>query len=415
MESGDGPVNGNPVDILNRRNFLTAAGAAGLMIVKPAAVRGSQANSAVRIGLLGCGGRGTAVASGFLRNTTARVVALADMFQDQLDAAKAGFGKEAPSIDPSQLFLGPKAFQEIANSKQVDMVIVTTPPYFHSEHLEAVVKAGKHVYVEKPVAVDVPGCKRVLTAGESAEGKLSLDVGFQLRMAPPFVELVKRVHAGAIGEIACGEAHYYCTFLAQRDLPNASPAERRLRHWLHDRVLSGDILVEQNIHVVDMCNWILRDHPIKAVGTGGRKGRNEEGDAWSHFSLTFYYPDDVHVTFSSTQFGAKYRNDAGVSFFGVRGRCQTPYTGAVRIEGEEPWAWPPTSSSNIETANDEKQKAFIESITSGQFHNQAASGVTAALSCIMGRTAAYTGKAVTWDEVYKSKETLDAKLNLERL
>ena len=408
-------MSGNSGDTVNRRSFLTTAGAAGLMIVKPGAARGSQANSAVRIGLLGCGGRGTAVASGFLKNTTARVVALADMFQDQLDAANARFGKEAPGIEASQLFLGPKAFQEIANSKQVDMVIVTTPPYFHPEHLEAVVKAGKHVYVEKPVAVDVPGCKRVVAAGESAEGKLSLDVGFQLRMAPPFVELVKRVHAGALGEIACGEAHYYCPFLSQRDLPNASPNQRRLRHWLYDRVLSGDILVEQNIHAIDMCNWILRDHPIKAVGTGGRKGRDEEGDAWSHFSLVFYYPDDVHVTFSSTQFGSNYRNDVSQSFFGTRGRCRTPYTGPVTIEGEEPWTWSPASGSNIETGNDEKQKAFIDSITSRQFHNQAASGVTAALTCILGRTAAYTGKAVTWDEIYKSKETWDARLNLERL
>jgi predicted dehydrogenase len=408
-------VSGNSGDTVNRRSFLTTAGAAGLMIVKPGAVRGSQANSAVRIGLLGCGVRGTAVASGFLKNTTARVVALADIFQDQLEAAKARFGKEAPGIEASQVFQGPKAFQEIANSRQVDMVIVATPPYFHPEHLEAVVKAGKHVYVEKPVAVDVPGCKRVVAAGESAEGKLSLDVGFQLRMAPPFVELVKRVHAGALGEVACGEAHFYCASLAQRDLPNASPNERRLRRWLHDRVLSGDILVEQNIHAIDMCNWILRDHPVKAVGAGGRKGRDEEGDAWSHFSLVFYYPDDVHVTFSSTQFGGNYRNDVSQSFFGTRGRCRTPYTGPVTIESEEPWTWSPASSSNIEAGNDEKQKAFIDSITSRQFHNQAASGATAALTCILGRTAAYTGKTVTWDEIYKSKETWDAKLNLERL
>jgi myo-inositol 2-dehydrogenase/D-chiro-inositol 1-dehydrogenase len=415
MESGDGPVNDNPANKLNRRNFLATAGAAGFMIVKPQAVRGSQANSAVRIGLLGCGGRGTADASGFVKNTPALVVALADMFQDKLDAAKARFGEAQQVIDPSQVFLGPKAFQEIANSKQVDMVIITSPPYFHPEHLEAVVKAGKHVFVEKPVAVDVPGCKRVLAIGESAEGKLSVDVGFQLRMAPPYVELVKRVHAGAIGEIAYGEAHYYYPFLPQPDYPNASPAERRLRHWLHDRVLSGDIIVEQNIHVIDMCNWILGDHPIKAVGTGGRKGRSEEGDAWGHFSLTFYYPNDVHVTFASTQFGSKFRGEVSESFFGTRGKCQTPYTGPVTIEGEEPWKWAPVLSSNIDSANDEKQKAFIDSITSRQYHNQVASGVTTALTCIMGRAAAYTGKVVTWDEISKSKETLDARLNLEKL
>lgn len=408
----------------SRRGFLGAAGAAAFTIVKPRVVRGSQANSAVRIGLLGCGGRGTAVAAGFIKNTRARVVALADMFQDQLDAAKARFGETAPPIDAAQVFRGPKAFQEIAGSKEVDMVIVTTPPYFHPRHLEAVVAAGKHVYLEKPVAVDVPGCKRVLEAGKQAEGKLSLDVGFQLRMAPPFVELVKRVHAGAIGAAAFGEAHYFCQFLSVRALRGIPEGERRLRQWVHDRVLSGDILVEQNIHVIDICNWVLKDHPVKAVGTGGRAGRSDDGDAWSHFSLTYYYPEDVHVTFSSTQFGLKVTNDVCERFFGPRGKCQMPYTGPVMIEGEEPWTWNAAaegqpggraSSSNIDSSNDEKQKAFIESITSGRFHNQAISGVTAALSCIMGRTAAYTGKPVTWDDTMKSRDVWDAKLNLEKL
>ena len=417
-------MNGPPGDNLNRRTFLNAAGAAGFTIMRSPTARGSQANSAVRIGLLGCGGRGTAVASGFIKNTPARVVALADIFQDQLDAAKARFGKTESGIAPSQVFLGPKAFQEMANSKEIDMVIVTTPPYFHPEHLEAVVAAGKHVYLEKPVGIDVPGCKRVLAASEKAQGKLSLDVGFQLRMAPPFVELVKRVQGGALGEIAFGEAHYFCQFLAGSDVAMASPAERRLRHWLHDRVLSGDIIVEQNIHVIDICNWVLRDHPVEAVGTGGRKGRNEEGDAWSHFAVTFYYPDDVHVSFSSTQFGNRVGSDVAARFFGPRGKCQMPYTGPVLIEGDEPWTYGAVEPgeparrplpNNLDSSNDEKQKAFIGSITSGQFHNQAAQGAIAALTCIMGRTAAYTGKPVTWDDTFKSKETWDAKLNLERL
>jgi myo-inositol 2-dehydrogenase/D-chiro-inositol 1-dehydrogenase len=414
---------------MNRREFLGAAGAAGLMIVKPQAVRGSQANSAIRIGLLGCGGRGTSVATGFAKNTAARIAALGDLFPDQLEKAKARFDKIAP-IDPSQVFQGPKAFEQIAASKEIDAVLITTPPYFHPQHLEAAVAAGKHVYVEKPVAVDVPGSRRVLAAGRKAEGKLSLDVGLQLRMAPPFIEAIRRIQAGALGEIAFGQAWYFCPFLALPDFPNASPAERRLRHWLHDRVLSGDILVEQDIHALDICSWTLNALPVKCVGTGGRKGRSEEGTNYSHYSLTYYYPNDVHVNFSSTQFGNKVGFDVSERFFGTRGRSETPYAGPVMIEGEEKWVWGSGSqgqqngpfsltgdfnNSNIDTADAEKQKAFIESIVSGKFHNQAAAGVDALLTCIMGRTAAYTGRPVTWEETVKSNEVWESGINIERL
>jgi predicted dehydrogenase len=409
-------MSGSPGIVLGRRDLLAGAGAAGLTIVRPEIARGSQANSAVRAGLLGCGGRGTLLGRGLLRNG-ARITALADLFQDRLDAAKAAFGQSEAAIDASQVFLGPKAFQDIAASKQVDMVVIATPPYFHPEHLEAALKSGKHVYCEKPVAVDVPGCKRVLEASRQAAGRLSLDVGFQLRMAPAFVELIKQVHGGAIGEIACGEAHYFSSAIDLPAYPNAFPDTRRLRHWVHDRVLSGDILVEQNIHAIDICNWIMRDHPVKATGSGGRLGRDDQGDAWSHYSVTFFYPEDVHVTFSSTQFGPRVSADVAARFFGTRGRCQAPYSGPVTIEGDKPWTWTPDrpGGNNIDSSVDEKLKAFLESITGNQFHNQAASAVSTTLACIMGRTAAYTGKTVTWDDNYKSKETWDPKLRLDKL
>ena len=178
--------------------------------------------------------------------------------------------------------------------------------------------AGKHVYCEKPVAVDVPGTRRVLEIGQRAEGKLSLDVGFQIRMAPPFIELAKRVHAGALGEIVTGAAHYYCNALTLNfaDLP---PAMLRLRNWVQDRVLSGDIIVEQNIHAIDICNWMLNGHPVKAIGRGGRQGRTHPGDTcYSHFDVVFEYPKDVHVSFSSTQFG-KGQFDVNEQFYGTRG------------------------------------------------------------------------------------------------
>jgi myo-inositol 2-dehydrogenase/D-chiro-inositol 1-dehydrogenase len=414
---------------IGRRDFLkrSAGVGAGLMIVRPELVRGSQANSAVRFGLLGCGGRGTDVATGMIKNAGARLVALADLFEDQLTKAKAHFDQFG-QIDTSQLFSGPDAHKKIAASKEVDAIYIATPPYFHPEHLETVVNAGKHVYCEKPVAIDVPGTHRVLAAGKKAQGKLSLHVGFQIRKSTPFSELVKRVHAGALGEIVSGEAYYTCPFIDRPALASASPSEARLRNWLYDRALSGDIIVEQNIHVIDICDWTLQGHPVKAVGTGSRRGRTEPGTCWSHFNIVYWYPGDVHVSFSSTQFG-KVAFDASERFFGTRGSSQSPYSGTLGISGEEPWTWGSgkaqkaggefsatgSFSDNLADADPEKQKAFFGSITSGNFDNQAELGVETALAAMLGRTAAYTGREVTWDELLKSKEVLDPKLDINKL
>src|SRR5690242_20719378 len=190
----------NSTKKVDRREFLGAAAVtAGVMFIKPALVRGSAANSAVRVGLLGCGGRGTEDATNLVDTGGARVVALGDLFQDQLDAARKHFddmqqGKGYAALDASQLFVGPDAYRRIAASKEVDAIVIATPPYYHPHHLEAVVAAGKHVYLEKPVAVDVPGALKVIEIGKRAENKLSLDVGFQIRDCPPFVELVNRIH-----------------------------------------------------------------------------------------------------------------------------------------------------------------------------------------------------------------------------
>jgi myo-inositol 2-dehydrogenase / D-chiro-inositol 1-dehydrogenase len=418
---------------LGRREFIgTTAAVGGVMFIPAALVSGSQANSAVRVGLLGCGGRGTEDATNLVETGGARVVALADMFQDQLDAARAAFDKMQvvkgySAIDASQLFVGPMAYEKIAASKEVDAIVVASPPYFHPQHLEAVVAGGKHVYCEKPVAVDVPGAKKVIEIGKRAEGKLSLDVGFQIRDCPPFVELVKRIHGGALGNIVCGEAHYLSGYLDRPKWEKASPTERRLRNWVYDRVLSGDIIVEQNIHVIDICNWVLKAHPVKVSGTGGRLGRPTDGDVYGNYNVVFSYPGGVDVTFSSTQF-AKGWWDVTERFFGTKGTSQSPYTGPLGIWGDEPWQAPliPVKddqgfsatgkfTSNLEKADEEKKKLFVESITSGKFHNQAATGAESALSCMMARTAAYTGREVTWDEQMKSKEVWESRIDLNKL
>jgi predicted dehydrogenase len=428
---------------LDRRAFLGAASTAGIMIVKPQLVRGTAANSAIRLGLVGCGKRGTAVATSFANNTATRVVALADLFPDQLVKGKQHFDALAAKhgnsgIDPKQIFRGPRAYQALANSPDVDVVQISTPCIFHPEHLEAAVDAGKHVYCEKPVAVDVTGCKRVLRIGEKVQDRFSLDIGFQCRYAPPFAELARRVQAGALGKIACGAAYYQSTGAFYPPYPHASPLERRIRTFLWDRVISGDIILDQNIHLVDICNWMLQAHPLKASGTGGRGVREDTGDSWDHFDVTYTYPNDVHVNLNSFQ-GGKALSDVSIRLFGAQGVAELHYKGVVGIYGEKPWEWegsvgpasPQKGHANIysadfdssaekaagifhdalEQADAQKERSFIASITSGKFHNQAAVGAETALSTILGRQAAYGRREMTWDELLASDQSYDSDLH----
>lgn len=420
---------------IGRREFMGAAATAGLMIMKPELVRGSAANSAIRVGLLGCGGRGTQDATDLVETGSARVVALADLFKDQLDKGTKSFNDLAAknkhaALDPSQLFLGPNAFEQIAASKQVDAIVVASPPYFHPQHAKAAVEAGKHIYLEKPVAVDVHGAKKIIELGKRAEGRLSFDVGFQIRNAPPFVELTRRIHEGALGKISCAQAYYYTGAIKRPDWPGASPAEKRLRNWVWDRVLSGDILVEQNVHVIDVCNWVLQSHPLKAMATGGRGFRSDDGDAWGHFEVLFTYPHDVQVNFNSTQFNKGWW-DVCERFFGSKGVSEAHYERPVRIVGDEPWDWEKQAGAQggpggefsttgafkgaLDQADPEKKKAFAESILSGKFHNQAAQGAESALSAMLGRRAAYNGREVSWHELLDSDERWDSGMDISKM
>ena len=390
----------------DRRTFIQSLGA---MVIAPQLIRGTASNSAVRVGLLGCGNRGMTHAGTLSKIDDARMVAFGDLYQDKLDRARQRYP------DATLGFVGERAYQQMAESKEIDAIVLATPAYKHPEHLDAIVAAGKHVYCEKPVAVDVAGAKRILEIGHKAEGRLTLDVGFQIRSAPPFVQLVNRIHEGALGEIVCGAAYYYCPLPDYPPYPSASPEELRIRHWWRDRAYSGDIIVEQNIHAIDICNWVMNGHPVKAVGTGGQTGRDQKvEDIYSHFDVVYYYPNGAHVSFSSVQFG-KGKFDVNERFFGTKGQSQSPYSGPLGIIGDEAWTWSGSEagkdasfsasgafSDNLAQADSEKQRGFIASITSGQFHNQAAAGVEAALSAMLGREAAYRGHEMTWDELLKS-------------
>jgi predicted dehydrogenase len=420
---------------MKRRQFLQggAAAASGLLLVKPATAFGYQANSAVRLGLLGCGSRGTSVANSFSQNTTAQVVALADLFPDQLAAGQSHFDQlngslsRAP-IDSKLLFRGPHAFEQLAASPDIDLIQISTPPFFHVQHLEAAVAAGKHVYCEKPVGIDIHQAAHALEIANRVKPTQSVDVGFQCRSAPPIAAIVEKIKAGALGKIASVAANYNAPASLEKVHPGASADEVRLRNWLWDRALSGDILVEQNIHIIDLCNWILEAHPLRATATGGRNILTHAGDCWDNYQVDYTYPGNIHLSFSSTQFGAS-GFDAGLRLHGAGGSATIGYSGPVQITGPEPWAWQDSTgpatvsgkfaangafSDNLAFADRDKERTFIDSITSGPAHNQIAAGVETALSCMLGRMAGYQGREVTWEDLLAHGDTYQLGMNINQ-
>ncbi len=417
---------------MDRRQFIRGAGACGLLIVKPGTAFGYAANSAVRYGLLGCGRRGTSVATSFARNTEARVVALGDIFADQLGKGKQHFDQVnatlgQPPIDPRLTFRGHDAYQAMAVSPDIDAVQISTPPFFHVEHMDALTRGGKHVYCEKPVGVDVPQTRRALEIAARVDGKVSVAVGFQIRNAPPFVEIVRRIHAGQIGRVASLSGYYNAPAANYPDRGTIPADERRLRNWLWDKTLSGDILLEQNIHVIDVCNWIMGAHPVKAVARSSRKVLRNPGNISDNYEVLFTYPGEVEMVFNSTQFSPNGYFDVAERVFGSEGHAEAPYKGPLRIVGTQPWTWAGAAaatdskfaadgafSDNLAEADTMKDRNFIESITSTQYQNQIATGVQSARTCMMARRSAQAGASVTWEELERDMEEYRLDIDLSR-
>jgi predicted dehydrogenase len=394
----------------DRRDFVKTA-AAGLLILKPATVFGSQANSAVEVGLIGCGGRGNWLAPFFPEYTGARIVALADVVQEHLDST----GKTL-KVDSSRAYYGPEAYKELAHSK-LDAVIIETPPIYHPLHAEEAVKAGKHVFCAKPIAVDVPGCQSFQASGKQAAQKnLSFWADFQTRAQEVYQEAAKRVHQGDIGKPAFAQVLYYAGRpVKDRGTPGMDPGERRLLNFFTDKVLSGDIIVEQNIHVIDVANWLLQGHPLKATGTGGRTDWSgtpyDTGDAWDHFQVTYWYGNEVQADFSSNQLTNSF-SDLCVRVFGIKGCADTHYGGLVRITGDNAWLGA-EKDDTFKQGCVNNIKAFVASIRDGKPINNADQSAESNLTAILGRMAAYQQRLVTWEEMMKSKERLHADLKLK--
>jgi myo-inositol 2-dehydrogenase / D-chiro-inositol 1-dehydrogenase len=397
---------------MNRREFVKEAGAAtlGFTILSPGLVRGSQAGSRIKLGLIGCGGRGLWLMKLFAQHGGYEIFAGADYFQDRLDALAAVY-----PVPKSRLFSGLSGYKKLLDCG-VEAVVIESPPYFHPEQAAAAVDKGVHVYLAKPVAVDAPGCRLVSDSGRKATSKkLVYLVDFQTRTDPFFVEALKRVHEGGIGDLVFGEATYHaeCPFDDWFDPLRAAPndPEVRLRTWGLDRALSGDMIVEQDIHTIDVASWIMDKPPLFAVGTGGLKARPKIGSCWDHFVAYYEYPEGVGIQFSGRQFkghgtieGIKNR------MFGSRGVLETEYGGNVLIRGESFYRGGKTTEIYRQGA-EANIATFHKNITGGDFSNPTvAPSLQSHFTALMGRKAALEKRRVGWDEIVKDEERLAPKL-----
>src|SRR5882724_11634596 len=419
---------------MKRRSFLkNAAAVSAISILKPSSVFSYKANSAVRLGLIGCGNRGTAVISSISANTNTNIIAIADLFDDKLQTArpklnKLNAAKGFPEIESSKIFQGSKAYLKLLENKDVDAVQISSPAYSHPGFLEAAVAAGKHVYCEKPVAPDVAGCKKVMDIGEKLNGKQSVVIGFQIRHATPYVEMVKRIQHGDIGDLITVQLYYFSSGTEIHPFKNVSDDEFRIRNHYHFQALSGGILLDQGIHMLDVCNWALKGHALQAIGKGGKKDGPDIGDTWNNCQVLYQYGDNVNVSIHSTQIGPSF-GDVCCRFVGTTGIAEAHYSGGVFINGVNPWDSGIARSeakltpeqqasgvflSSLHDADSNKEIAFIKSIETGNYLNETKQGAESTLTAIVGRMAAESKKELTWDEMINSNEALDPKLNLQQ-
>jgi predicted dehydrogenase len=395
---------------ITRRDFIAGAGAAAFSfaVVKPSAVRGTEANSKVRLGMIGCGMRGKDIGERFVGHGGYEIVAAADYFRDRVDEFGEKFGLES-----GKRFTGLSGYKRLLGSG-VDAVAVESTPYFHPEQTAAAIDAGIHVYLAKPAAIDVWGCNLVAESGRKATGKrLCFLVDFQTRVNRLYREAVKRVQYGDIGRLMYGEANFVTgpTWLTWNpigkilyDKPN--DPEARLRAWGLSRELSGDIITEQAIHAIDVASWILEEDAIKAYGSGGLKSR-KTGNCWDYFTVIYQFSKGVVLTFHCKQGGTDDFGGIDCTMFGTKGAIDTHYGGQVSIRGSAPYKGGVTSE--IYWGGASKNIAdFYDNITKGRYANTTvAPSVRSTLTSILGRSAAYEGREMTWGEMIKANEKLE--------
>jgi myo-inositol 2-dehydrogenase/D-chiro-inositol 1-dehydrogenase len=373
---------------VSRRNLLQAGGAltaGAFTIVKPEAVRGSQANSQISLGLVGVGGRGTYDATIVHADPRARVTALCDLFDDRIEIGKQKIGVQNPSVF--------KDFEKMLAS-DVDAVLIATPPFEHPRMLEAAVDARKHIFCEKPMGVDAEGCFRVIAAAERADPAKCISVGFQQRYGPVYLEAYKRIQEGQIGELSNARAFWISGDPFQRR-PYSDPRIAKLRNWFSYKDLSGDIIVEQDCHNFDVLHWFLGGLPLRAVGWGGTKVRTNM-DILDHLSLTFEWPGGIHVNFEANQITPRGFSRVGEEFTGTKSFVAVSRSEMVHVRGQNDRE---TIASKRDITYDAVE-AFLGMIQSGKVENVAVRSAQSTMIAILGRTAIYSGKEVTWKGLY---------------
>mgnify|MGYP006272358763 CR=1 FL=1 len=394
----------------SRRRFLGATSlAAGAAALAVPAVH-AAGDDRIRIGLVGCGGRGSGAASQAL-STKGPVVlsAMGDVFPDRLEQSLRSLqsmdtvgGKV--DVPEERRFTGFDAYRKVIDSG-VDVVLLTTPPHFRPLQIEAAIAAGKHVFAEKPCAVDAPGVHRVLKAAADAKAKgLSLVSGLTLRYMDSYREGIRRVHGGAIGEVRTVFANdYRGSIWSLPRKPEWTDMHWQMRNWPHFTWLSGDFNVEQHVHNLDVGTWVLGEqYPVRAMGLGGQQVRKEPGNVFDHHSVVYEYDDGSRLVSNCRQIpGCK--QEINVQALGTRGALRLEeHKGGVVITGANPWHFPNAPSNGYQVEHDE----LFQGIRDGKPVNNGESLAKSTLLAIMGRMATYTGQEITWDMAWNSKEDL---------
>ena len=395
---------------LSRRDFVKAAAMASLAgaSAKLTSKLYAAGSDVLKVGLVGCGGRGTGAATQALMGVdkSVKLWAMADIFQDQLDACYNVLSKGAKGrydrVDfdglPDQLdvpeqrrFIGFDAYKKLLASG-VDSVILATPPHFRAEHFEAAVNAGKHVFAEKPVAVDPAGVRRFIAAAKVAQQKkLSVVAGTQRRHQLHYVEIIKRIHDGAIGEIVAAQCYWNGggSSLSTPKPEGISDMEWQCRRWYYFCWICGDHIVEQHVHNLDVMNWALRGHPVQCMGLGGRAVR-EGGNIWDHFAIEFEYPGGVRVLSMCRQIPGC-TDSVCERIVGTKGFAYIDSATGF-IKGENPYNGPASPNPYVQEHVD-----LIKSIREGTAVNEGVQVAESTMNAVIGRMSAYTGRALKWD------------------
>jgi myo-inositol 2-dehydrogenase/D-chiro-inositol 1-dehydrogenase len=393
----------------SRRDFLrnSTAAAVGASVLSSIASRAYAASDeTIKVGLVGCGGRGTGAASQALKTEgPVKLVAMADAFEDQLEKSlkglKGALGDKADErVAVDQKFIGLDAYKQML-AADVDLVILATPPGFRPIHFEAAVAAGKNVFMEKPVATDAPGVRKVLAAVKAAKEKnLKVGVGLQRHHQAPYIETIDRIKNGAIGDVVAMRCYWNSAGVwdPRKTREECSgEMEYQMRNWYYYTWLCGDHICEQHIHNLDVCNWVMDDFPTECNGMGGRQVRTDKkyGEAFDHFAVEYTYGNGTKM-FSQCRHIKNCWNSVTEHAHGSKGYADI--SGQRITVGDEKWRYDGPKKDPYQVEHDD----LFRAIRNNEAYNEGEYGAKSTLTAIMGRMAVYSGKPVSWEEAMNS-------------